>query len=329
MSAKFSAGRPEGPGAVALVAQRRVKDESYAAYARWQARAVERLRSFPGFIAHELIPPSPPEHMDWTIVQRFTDAEAARGWLDSPERAELVAEIRPHLLADEEVHLLADAGPRPQTGATAFISYKVAPEEEANFLAWQRTIYAAEARAPGFLRHKLERPVAGVREDWIIILTFDTADNLTRWLESPERAALLKEGAKVKADFSLSRTSYGFDFWFRGPDTPAPGPLEILKNNLLVLLVLYPIVFLWGYCVGGPVLDRHGVPFWLALFIGNVVSTQLLGWWAVPAIFKVFAWWLKPVRGAGRDLLGFGIVFLLYAASMALYAALLAHGPAW
>ncbi|MEW6257210.1 MAG: antibiotic biosynthesis monooxygenase [Pseudomonadota bacterium] len=329
MSPESTPGRPESGAPVALVVQRQVHEESYAAYARWQARAVERLRSWPGFIAHELIPPSPPEHMDWTIVQRFVSAEAARNWLDSPERAALVAEIRPHLMAEEEVHLLADPGPRPQTGATAFISYKVAPQEEANFLAWQRTIYAAEARAPGFLRHKLERPVDGVREDWIIILTFDTAENLTRWLESPERAALLKEGAKVKAAFNLSRTSYGFDFWFRAPDAAPPGPREILKNNLLVLLVLYPIVFLWGYFVGSPVLDRHGVPFWLALFIGNVVSTQVLGWWAVPAIFKVFAWWLKPERGLRRELLGFGILFLLYGASMALYAALLARGPAW
>lgn len=321
--------RPEGSGPVALVVQRRVAEASYAAYARWQARVVERLRTWPGFVAHELIPPAPPEQMDWTIIQRFINADSARSWLNSPERAQAVEEIRAHLLSEEEVHLLADPGPRPQTGATAFISYRVAPEAEADFLAWQQTIYAAEARALGFLRHKLERPVAGVREDWIIILTFDTAANLTRWIESPERAQLLKEGAKVKADFNLSRTSYGFDFWFRGPDSPAPGPLEILKNNLLVLLVLYPIVFLWGYFIGSPVLDRHGVPFWLALFIGNVVSTQLLGWWAVPAIFKVFSWWLEPNPGVRREILGFGALAVLYALSMALYAFLLARGPIW
>lgn len=319
--------RPEAGTPVALVVQRRVADESYAAYARWQARVVERLRTWPGFLAHELIPPAPPEQMDWTIVQRFSDGDAARSWLNSPERAELVADIRPHLLAEEEVHLLADAGPRPQSGATAFISYKVAPGAEVDFLAWQRTIYEAEARAPGFLRHKLERPVEGVREDWIIIITFDTGANLTRWLESPERAALLKEGAKVKADFNLSRTSYGFDFWFRGPDAPQPTAWQILKNNLLVLLVLYPIVFLWGHFIGLPILGSLGVPFWAALFIGNLVSTQLLGWWAVPAIFKAFGWWLEPNPGLRRDILGYGSLAVLYGLSMAFYAFLLAKVP--
>lgn len=319
--------RPEAGMPVALVVQRRVAEDSYATYARWQARVVERLRARPGFLAHELIPPAPPEQMDWTIVQRFSGAEAAQAWLHSAERADLLAEIRPHLLCEEEVHLLADAGPRPQSGATAFISYKVAPGAEADFLAWQRSIYEAEARAPGFLRHKLERPVEGVRKDWIIVITFDTGDNLTRWLDSPERAALLKEGAKVKANFSLSRTSYGFDFWFRGPDAPRPSPWQILKNNLLVLLVLYPIVFLWGHFVGNPILGALGVPFWAALFIGNVVSTQILGWWAVPAIFKAFAWWLEPHPGLRRDLLGYGTLAVLYGLSMALYAALMTRVP--
>ncbi|WP_127090658.1 antibiotic biosynthesis monooxygenase [Aquabacter cavernae] len=322
------ANKPEPGGPVALVVQRRVADESYAAYARWQARTVERLRAWPGFVAHELIPPSPPENMDWTIIQRFSDGDAARAWLNSPERAQMVGEIQPHLLATEEVHLLADSGPRPQNGATAFISYTVGPDAEADFLAWQRTIYEAEARAPGFLRHKLERPVAGVREDWIIILTFDTAANLSRWLESPERAAFLKEGAKVKADFNLSRTSYGFDFWFRGTDEAKPSGWAILKNNLLVLLVLYPIVFLWGHFLGAPLLGREwSVPFWAALFIGNLVSTQILGWWAVPAIFKTFSWWLAPNPGVRRDILGYGSLIVLYGLSMAVYALLLAKVP--
>ncbi len=305
----------ETNGPVALVVQRRVAEPSFATYAHWQARAVERLRSWPGFVAHELIPPSPPEHLDWSIIQRFTSADAAREWLHSPDRARLAAEIRPHLLSEEEVHLLPDAGPRPQSGATAFISYQVAAEDEADFLAWQQIIYAAEARAPGFLRHKLERPVAGVRDDWIIILTFDTATNLTRWLEAPERKALLEQAERIKAKFTVSRTTYGFDFWFREGEQK-PSPREIMKNNLLVLLVLYPIVFLWGYFISAPFIDAAGVPFWLSLFIGNVVSTQLLGWWVAPAAFKLFGWWLGPEPGKGKEMLGYGVLAILYALSM-------------
>lgn len=322
----MSHAAPDEQGPVALVVQRRVAEASYAAYAHWQARVVERLRAWPGFIAHELIPPAPPGQMDWTIIQRFASGNAAQAWLASPEYAELGAEIAPHLLEEERVHLLSDTGPQPQVGASAFISYKVAPEDRDAFLEWQRTVYAAEARAPGFLRHKLERPVAGVRDDWIIILTFDTDENLNRWLGSPERRKLLKEGAKLKADFHLSRTAYGFDFWFRGDDAPKQSKSEIFKSNLLVLLVLYPIVYLWGFFVSHPLIDAHGAPAWLSLFIGNVVSTQILGWWAVPAIFKAFGWWLGPKPDWKREVLGYATLAVLYALSMAGFAALLAWG---
>ncbi|MEJ0016075.1 MAG: hypothetical protein WDN25_05820 [Acetobacteraceae bacterium] len=92
----------------------------------------------------------------------------------------------------------------------------------------------------------------------------------------------------------------------------------------MVLAVLYPIVYLWNYFVGGPLLDSHGVPFWLALFIGNVVSTQLLGWWAVPAAFGRFGWWLAPKAGLRAQIAGYVAMAAFYVLSMAVYAGLLA-----
>ena len=48
---------------------------------------------------------------------------------------------------------------------------------------------------------------------------------------------------------------------------------------MMVLLLLYPVVFLFGLWVQTPVLmGKAGLPFWLALFIGNVVSVLLLNW---------------------------------------------------
>src|SRR5689334_10289005 len=87
---------------IALVTQHRVADASYAAYTRWLARLTERLRHQPGFVADEVVAPAPPAQLDWITVARFANAEAARRWLESPERAVALAEIRqPHLLADE------------------------------------------------------------------------------------------------------------------------------------------------------------------------------------------------------------------------------------
>jgi uncharacterized protein len=246
-------------------------------------------------------------------------------WLESPERAAALAEIqRPYLLADEEVHLMEDRGPRPQSSASAFIAYDIPPEKEEAFQEWQKAIHAEEIRQPGFLRRKIEPPVPGAGDEWIIVLTFDNEANLSHWLNSPERQNLLQQGRALKVAARVSRTSYGFDFWFRSNDAPRPGNWAILKNNLLVLLVLNPIVYLWGFGPA-PVLAAHGAPQWLGLFIGDLVSTQLLGWWFAPAIFKAFGWWLAPDTGWRSNVLGYAFLVVLYAVSMAIHAALLGY----
>lgn len=310
---------------IALVTQHRVADASYAAYTRWLARLRERLRSQPGFLADEVIAPAPPAQLDWITVARFADAPAARRWLESPERAAALAEIRrPHLLADEEVHLMEDRGPRPQSSASAFIAYDIPPEKQAAFQVWQKAIHEAEIRQPGFLRRKIEPPMPGAGNEWIIVLTFDNDANLSRWLNSPERQSLLQEGRALEVAPHLSRTSYGFDFWFRGKDGSRPANGTILKNNLLVLLMLNPIVYLWGLGPGAA-LAAHGLPPWLGLFVGDLVSTQLLGWWLAPAAARAFGWWLAPDGGWRTNLRGSAVLVMLYAVSMAIHAALLRY----
>jgi hypothetical protein len=67
--------------------------------------------------------------------------------------------------------------------------------------------------------------------------------------------------------------------------------------------------------VQNPVLiKRLGMPFWLALFVGNLASVVLLNW-LVPWASKRFAWWLQPAGQASlkTHILGAGVVIALYA----------------
>jgi len=98
---------------------------------------------------------------------------------------------------------------------------------------------------------------------------------------------------------------------------------HIFKCNLLVLLALYPIVYLWGYFISGPLIDARGVPFWLSLFIGNIVSTQLLGWWVMPMTFKRFKWWLDPQAPISQHIFGYALIGTFYIVAMVGYALLL------
>lgn len=319
-----TAGAPSAADAgaaapVALVVHRRLAESSFAEYEAWQGRVAQALSRWPGFLDRQVIRPDPPQQVDWVIVQRFADVRSARAWLQSPERAELAAQISGHFVGNDDIHLVQEDPTRRARAASVLISSRVDPALEPEFLAWQRRISAAEARLDGFVGHKVERPVPGVQENWVVVLSFDTDEHLQAWLDSEERRALLSEGERFNEQMTLQKASYGFGFW--AADTPAKEP--VLKSNLIVLMMLYPVVFLWGFFVADPLFASHGVPFWLSLFIGNLVSTQLLGWFLVPWAFRRLSWWTRERPTWQVDAAGFALVLGVYAVSMAVYAGLL------
>ena len=225
----------------------------------------------------------------------------------------------------EPVAVYRDEAVAGSSGFSAIVTAAVPAGLDDEYIAWQNTISATEATFEGFLGHRVQRPVAGARHEWVVVVSFDTEAHLSAWLASSERAALLAEGERFNRQLEVTKTSFGFDFWSQRPDAVGSAPkAPVGKQNLLVLMALYPIVFLWGYFVSTPLFDGPGeIPFWLSLFVGNLVSTQLLGWWVMPWVFRRFDWWLKPRQGVRVQVAGFVILAVIYGSSMALYAWLL------
>ena len=86
--------------------------------------------------------------------------------------------------------------------------------------------------------------------------------------------------------------------------------------------MLYPVVFLFGHYVQTPLLmGRIGLPFWAALFIGNIAGVVLLNW-LVPWSCRALDWWLNPrPREHGRlDLAGTALLIELYAICLGLFS---------
>ena len=136
------------------------------------------------------------------------------------------------------------------------------------------------------------------------------------------RKKLLEEAAPFLEEFHTRMVRSGFEQWFpvavNGTRAPA------WKQNMIVLLLLYPVVFLFSIWVQSPILmEKARLPFWLALFIGNVVSVSLLNW-LVPWVSNGFSWWLAPARGAARwtGPAGTALILLLYTAWLFLFSKL-------
>jgi antibiotic biosynthesis monooxygenase (ABM) superfamily enzyme len=313
---------PTVDSAVTLVTQTRVREGMAEQFGQWQSTISAAAAEFPGFITQSVLPPNPPLQVDWVIQQRFANVEAASAWLRSERRTRLVDAGQPMLAGHDDVHLVRDstAGVRPAP-VSAVISSRVRPGQEAAFRAWEQRIAIAQARSPGFQGYRFEPPIPGVQDDWLAILRFDTERNLQTWLDAPERKKLLEEAAPFLEEFHARVVRTGFEQWFPSAAAGTSAPAA-WKMNMLVLLLLYPIVFLFGIWVQTPLLmGKAGLPFWLALFIGNVVSVLLLNW-LVPWTSRGFGWWLAPVRNAGgrTSLWGAGLIVLLYAGWLFLFS---------
>ena len=313
---------PVGP--VTIVTQTRVQAGKESEFAHWQDEIGRRVAGFPGFIKQTVMPPNPPSQVDWVIQQQFASADAAVAWLHSEERTGLVQQIQPMLAGADDIHIVADqdAGVRPAP-ISAVVSTRIKPGQEAAYRQWEQKIAAAQSKAPGFQGYRFEPPIPGVQDDWLAILRFDSEAHLQAWLDSPVRQKLLKESEAFTQEvhFRIART--GFDQWFPMGGAGGSGPAA-WKMNMVVLLLIYPIVFLFGLFVQTPILmGRMQVPFWLALFIGNVVSVLILDR-LVPWTSRHLGWWLQPKSANPKaiNMAGAALMVLLYLVSLLIFARL-------
>lgn len=309
---------------VTIIVQTRVRAGQEDRFGQWQARIGVAAAQQTGFIEQSILPPNPPAQIDWVILQRFASRDAALCWMNSDQRLALLIEAQTFLAGVDDVHLVTDtaAGALPSP-VSAVLSTRLKPGGEQAFRAWQQRVAVAQTHAPGFQGYRFEPPIPGVQEDWVGILRFDNEDNLNRWLESPARRALLQEAEAFTDSFHARVIRSGFSQWFQ-QDTPSGAATPAWKQNMIVLSLLYPVVFLFGLWIQTPVLMRWmTLPFWLALFIGNIVSVLLLNK-LVPWAGNRLRWWLSPPAGrqTRKDYLGAGLMVGLYAVCLLIFSRL-------
>lgn len=194
-----------------------------------------------------------------------------------------------------------------EADSSAIITNIITDDNIERFLLWQAKIAPIQSQFEGFIGYKLEPPRMGIRDYWVTTVAFDNDTHLNAWLNSQERAALLTELESFSGENKLTKVHNGFNFWF----TKTPKK-SAWKESALVLLTLYPVVFLLSF-IQNPVM-AYGVPFWLALFFANAASTAILAWVTMPWLVKMFGWWLNPPkkRATLYTFIGTILVLVLY-----------------
>ncbi len=289
-------------------------------YQRWQQRVDQAASGFSGFEAAEQYPPTSGEQNAWSVVFRFSTIDQLTTWLNSTERQELLAEGEGLFEGPTTQEVLAGEPPTRDV-VTAVVSHDVRPGREREFRHWQNKVRKVQEKSPGFMGLELFEPIPRVQAKWVAVFRYDSREHLEEWLDSETRAKLLEEGKDYFAAYDVRKIRSAFGSWFRFDGEGEEGIPPNWKQAMTVLLALYPTVMVLNLTVGHQ-LDTAGLPGYLSLFIGNVLSVSILTWLLMPLVNRLFAFWLVPgpVRMAVTNLAGTAAVVACYLLFLAIFA---------
>jgi uncharacterized protein len=301
------------PSAAILLAKFHLRPDAQNKFAAWQARALTHAAGVKGFLNSEITPSA--EGSSWAVMLRFRDAEHLDRWRNSKAWHNLLQEAQPLLAEKSSIEIeVKDAG--PDGGVVEVIITQVKPGKEAAYREWETRIQQAQSKFPGYRGSYVQPPVAG-ELGWTTLMRFDTAEQLDRWLKSPERAALVKEAEPLVDYAHLQQMGTSFPGWFPTDPKTGQGPPN-WKAAMLVLLGLFPIVMLESFFLSPRLASLN---FSLALFIGNTISVALTTWLTMPVFIKALDWWLFPKPDAPKSVHWKGtlLVCAFYALSVAIF----------
>lgn len=295
-----------GSTVATVVAVQRPKRGCVDAFIAWQETVNTAAARFPGYLGTELLRPGGDDEGGWTTIYRFASVDRLKSWLEGDELNRLLDQAADLFVEAPSRHVMLSE--HSEDTVTVVFAHRVDRRDEADFQAFQQRTADAARQYPGFRGNELLKPVPGIEDKWTALNRFDTAEHLDAWLKSPERQRLLAEEGKRFADFELHRIAPRYGSWFSSlaPGEEASGP-PAWKSAVSVLVGLYPTVFLLTLGLDEAWPDAE---LWLGLLVGSVLSVTLLTWVVMPAVTRLFGFWLAPESAQPdprRDALGTAI----------------------
>lgn len=239
----------------------------------------------PGHLGSDLQPPGPKHPDEWVIVYQFDSQSLLDAWIESPLRAELLAEGADLTEGDARVQQLATStGDDP---VTAVASFQVRDGEREAFEHDYEHIVESMAKFDGFLNAELFPPVEGVQEETVIVFSFRSRPELDRWFTSGVRRQQLERlDEHIEGERQVNVVG-GFGGWF----TLGPREVKTWKQAGTVLLALYPTVLVLNELLDW--LLPADFPYPLAVLIGNTLGVAALSWILMPRLTALLDSWLR------------------------------------
>ncbi len=98
------------------------------------------------------------------------------------------------------------------SGATVVITHRIRSDKHAEYESWLGEIAPLCNASPGHLDWHIVRPIKGITQTYTVIIRFDTADHLKKWMSSSERKRLISKVQPLLAGVDEFYISSGLDF---------------------------------------------------------------------------------------------------------------------
>ena len=279
-----------------IVARRPRQNEDRRAQA-WLDKITKMASLADGYVRSEIQPPGPQHPDEWVVVYEFESRELLSRWLNSSERASIIATGPTIFEGPATEQVLATRNLEDSVTAVASFRLRSEPDEppgifdvdsiEAAFGSQYQDLLSVVSQFDGFIRCDLFPAESGVQDDTIIVFSFVDRASLDHWLQSPEREAALEGLRPLLATERQLNVVGGFAGWF---GLGAGRPVRTWKQASLVLLALYPTALFLGFIRD---LIAPDLPSPLATFIGNAGGVAILSWWLMPVLTARYADWLR------------------------------------
>jgi antibiotic biosynthesis monooxygenase (ABM) superfamily enzyme len=171
---------------------------------------------------------------------------------------------------------------------TVVVSRKVKPGREADYERWIKAVTEVALKYEGHLGMNVFRPQrAG--DPYVLVYKFDSGEHLDAWLNSPERAAMVKQAEELAIESHAEHVS-GLESWFTLPGAAATIPPPKWKMALVTGVMVYALAQIIGPAVRYA-LDAH-LPPPLTALITTAIMVSLLTWIVMPRVTRLLAGWL-------------------------------------
>ena len=164
---------------------------------------------------------------------------------------------------------------------TLVIKHRVKAGFEVPYEAWLRNIVSIAGQQEGHLGVDVIRGKSAGLDLYTCVLRFCSTESMQRWLDSPQRLALVNEATPMLADGDQTEVNPVNEFWFAPQADAASPPPPRWKQAVVTLLVILPHTLLVPL-IWGPLLQ-------LNTFLSNyVVATFLITLTIVLSVVYLF-----------------------------------------